>query len=244
MKKNPPAKTLFDPAEMAHRTADAYSCDAFGPAAWRACCRLLARRGFNAEQAEAILRSKWMRWARDADSKYDGNSATLARYLDSRKITPESVELVKELGCQAPWNKDAETAAAAPALAPATRRLCEAVCDLAQSFAVAEFLPANSRDFCELVIDWAIEFEKRNAGVNWGVDREYIDEIDEWFHKAYQNWINTPLVETTPNRLGRPDPKGDALRRFTRWAHQQPTARKFTVADIQGLVTDADRALA
>lgn len=70
-------------AALAEKTADAYSADAFGNS-WVATCAMLLRRGYTEREAEAILRSKWTRWARDMGSKYEGNSKTLERFLDAR----------------------------------------------------------------------------------------------------------------------------------------------------------------
>ena len=53
-----------DVRDLAVRTADAYSADRY--ASWVACARLLVTvRGYSLREAEAILRSKWMRWAAD-----------------------------------------------------------------------------------------------------------------------------------------------------------------------------------
>jgi|SRR5215467_7617140 len=73
---------------VAEVTADAYSWDEYNEAGWRSCCRMLAKRGYNALEIEAIMRSKWTRWAVDhatfhvkrADGRH--NSADLARFID------------------------------------------------------------------------------------------------------------------------------------------------------------------
>lgn len=54
---------------VADKTADAYSFDRYST--WRGCAWLLALRGYNARQIEAILRSKWMRWAADRFNRHD-----------------------------------------------------------------------------------------------------------------------------------------------------------------------------
>jgi hypothetical protein len=74
-------------AELAERTADAYSYDNYGEASWRACAAMLLRRGYSDEEAEAILRSKWTRWAADSTNrkswKYGATtSLDLARFID------------------------------------------------------------------------------------------------------------------------------------------------------------------
>ena len=70
---------------IADRTADAYSFDRYGATSWRACVKLLFQRGFNEQETEAILRSKWMRWASDQTSRPLATSRDLARYLDTMK---------------------------------------------------------------------------------------------------------------------------------------------------------------
>ncbi len=74
-------------------TSDAYSFDRYRDRGWLACIRLLVRLGYDDRQIEAILRSKWMRWASDgADKPYGyANSASLAKFLekgDRNPITP------------------------------------------------------------------------------------------------------------------------------------------------------------
>lgn len=73
--------------ELIEKTSGAYSFDRYGEDGWRACIRLMLRRGYNEREIEAILRSKWMRWAGDGAKKTrygHHNSADLARFLDTR----------------------------------------------------------------------------------------------------------------------------------------------------------------
>jgi hypothetical protein len=72
-------------AALVDKTCDAYSFDRF--ASWSACVALLLRRGYSEREAEAILRSKWMRWAGDASDHAYGHitSADLGRFLDERR---------------------------------------------------------------------------------------------------------------------------------------------------------------
>lgn len=92
-------------AEIARQTEDAYSFDAYTPEGWRQCCLMLAKRGYDARQIEAVMRSKWTRWAGDNDSdrkRYGQyNSTTLARFIDEmiakrgiRKVNAEIADLV------------------------------------------------------------------------------------------------------------------------------------------------------
>lgn len=68
---------------LAEKTEDAYSADSY--ASWSAVCAMLLRRGFSEREAEAILRSKWTRWAGDMESRNDGCTAkTLEKLLDLR----------------------------------------------------------------------------------------------------------------------------------------------------------------
>ena len=53
--------------ELARKTCDAYSV--FRYRSWPNVARLLLKQGFTDDQAETIMRSKWMRWAAD---QYNG----------------------------------------------------------------------------------------------------------------------------------------------------------------------------
>lgn len=54
------------------QTFDAYSYSRYGKAAWLKAIELLFVVGYTEEQVEAILRSKYMRWAADAFSVQEG----------------------------------------------------------------------------------------------------------------------------------------------------------------------------
>lgn len=90
---------LFNPTKLAEETSNAYSADRYN--SWKSVAALLADRGFNAWEAEAILRSKWTRWA--ADEFHTGSrkpSATcLAKFLDKHGYKPQHEE-VNELVLQ------------------------------------------------------------------------------------------------------------------------------------------------
>jgi hypothetical protein len=82
----------FNPVALARETADAYSADSFN--SWPAVARVLATRGFNRYEAEAILRSKLTRWCRDCFAKtFPASSTTLGKYLDKNNITPGCTEV-------------------------------------------------------------------------------------------------------------------------------------------------------
>lgn len=82
----------FDVDLLTEKTRDAYSAEAYP--SWRALVVLLKKRGFNVFEAEAILRSKITRWARDMDERSGQHSAnTLRRYLDKYKVVPGCEEV-------------------------------------------------------------------------------------------------------------------------------------------------------
>lgn len=85
---------------LSGRLSDAYSYDRYGSKGWTACVRLLAKRGYDAREIEAIMRSKWTRWAGDMSNKPYGkcNSADLARFLDKGQgiSASEVADLVRE----------------------------------------------------------------------------------------------------------------------------------------------------
>lgn len=68
--------------------------------------------------------------------------------------------------------------------------LCEAVSDLTSLFMIQPQLPANSRDTCNLVIDWSVEFDRKHANTDWG-DLDYLDVIDAFFVQKYRAWLES-----------------------------------------------------
>lgn len=68
---------------LAGRCADAYSADRYG--SWAAVAKALLLRGYTEREAEAIMRSKWTRWAGDASPARYGKvpAAALLRLIDS-----------------------------------------------------------------------------------------------------------------------------------------------------------------
>jgi len=72
---------------LAERCADAYMVANYGTS-WTACAKLLLDRGYTEREAEAILRSKHMRWADNSEGRGDGNktnSAAFGRYLNKQE---------------------------------------------------------------------------------------------------------------------------------------------------------------
>lgn len=68
--------------QLAERLSDAYSTDRY-KGGWAGCIRMLRRRGYNDLQIEAIIRSKWTRWAADSASTNCAGPAVLAKFLDT-----------------------------------------------------------------------------------------------------------------------------------------------------------------
>ena len=81
---------------IAESTKDAYSADAY--LNWAACAQVCLDRGYDERETEAILRSKWTRWARDASDNPDGRntSSDLARYLDKHATKEEVIRLTEQ----------------------------------------------------------------------------------------------------------------------------------------------------
>lgn len=71
--------------EFNEELQDAYSTSYYRDGNWIPCIKMLRRRGFDDRQVEAIIRSKWTRWAADSSENRCGliNSADLSRFLDS-----------------------------------------------------------------------------------------------------------------------------------------------------------------
>jgi hypothetical protein len=67
---------------VADQTADAFSFDRY--ASWATCAEKILARGFTVKETEAILRSKWMRWAADACATPYGRvpAAAIVQWLD------------------------------------------------------------------------------------------------------------------------------------------------------------------
>ena len=83
----------WDSAALAEKTSDCYSFDRYSN--WVAVLKMLRRRGFTEREAEAIVRSKWTRWAGDCSTNRYGRftSSDLARFLDSMgERLPREVE--------------------------------------------------------------------------------------------------------------------------------------------------------
>jgi hypothetical protein len=73
-------------------------------------------------------------------------------------------------------------------LAATMLTLCETVSDLTSLFVAQPEQPANSRELCSLVIDWAEEFERCHAGEIWA-DQEYLEVIEAFFSAHYRAWL-------------------------------------------------------
>ena len=80
----------------------------------------------------------------------------------------------------------------------ATYGLCEAVSDLTTLFMAQPQLPANSRDTCALVVDWAEEFDRKHAETDWA-EVEYLDTIDRFFADKYRAWLESAPARSLRN---------------------------------------------
>jgi len=88
---------MKDIKEFNEELQDAYSTDNYN-GNWIPCIKMLRKRGYNDQEVEAIIRSKWIRWAADGSGKRYGhvNSADLARFLDTMSDPSEEIaDLVK-----------------------------------------------------------------------------------------------------------------------------------------------------
>jgi hypothetical protein len=70
---------------LAERTRDAYSFSAYGLSGWRGAIRVLLTHGLTDQEIEAVMRSKWTRWAGDGSTKRYGHftGRDLARFMNS-----------------------------------------------------------------------------------------------------------------------------------------------------------------
>lgn len=81
---------------VARETANAYSHDAYGEKEWQKLCRMLVRAGWTIEETEAIVRSKWTRWARDAKSREQGKATDVIEFMSKLKnVKAQVAELVE-----------------------------------------------------------------------------------------------------------------------------------------------------
>ena len=83
--------------EFNEELQDAYSTSNYN-GNWIPSIKMLRKRGYNDQEVEAIIRSKWTRWAADGSGKSYGrnNSADLARFLDNtQNLAVEVADLVK-----------------------------------------------------------------------------------------------------------------------------------------------------
>lgn len=86
--------------EFSQELSDAYSTNYYNNS-WVACIRMLRKRNYNDEQIEAIIRSRWTRWAHDSwqtkNTKWSKTPAkALAKFLDNygKNLNDELVKLV------------------------------------------------------------------------------------------------------------------------------------------------------
>lgn len=86
--------TAYEAQQIAERTEDAYSFDRYAPQEWSRTAQLLAKRGHDARVIEAILRSKWMRWAADAGGRDYGKAkaSDLIKWLEKSNINQTDLD--------------------------------------------------------------------------------------------------------------------------------------------------------
>jgi hypothetical protein len=76
---------MTEAQEVAEKCKDAYSAPAYR--SWASVAAMLLKKGFTPEECEAIMRSKWTRWARDAsfkDYRYGSYPAKVVEdYIDN-----------------------------------------------------------------------------------------------------------------------------------------------------------------
>lgn len=80
---------------LAQRTSDAYSYDRYR--SWNAVCAWLLKQGWSEEQAEEILRSKYMRWAAD---RCNGDKASV-NHLATFMVQNDGSSIMLEVGLPA-----------------------------------------------------------------------------------------------------------------------------------------------
>ena len=86
--------------ELAQQLSDAYSTESYR-GGWSACIKALRKRGYNDLQIEAILRSKWTRWAGDMavtnTHRYGSFTAKdLLKFMDNSKIGLAEINKITE----------------------------------------------------------------------------------------------------------------------------------------------------
>ena len=88
--------TKLNVKEFNDKLQNAYSTSNYN-GNWSPCIKMLRKRGYDDRQVEAIICSKWTRWAADGSGKSYGhaNSVDLARFIDLQKnLEKEVAELV------------------------------------------------------------------------------------------------------------------------------------------------------
>lgn len=94
------SKTVKHVEHFAFELDNAYSSKRY-LGGWSPTIKMLRRRGYDDSQIEAIIRSKWTRWAADSSGKSycRNNSMDLARWMDNSGLHPQHpdvIELTKE----------------------------------------------------------------------------------------------------------------------------------------------------
>jgi hypothetical protein len=72
-------------AAFAERLSNAYSTERY-VGGWSGCIAMMRERGYTDLQVEAVIRSKWTRWAADAAGTDAATPADLAKFLDVQPL--------------------------------------------------------------------------------------------------------------------------------------------------------------
>lgn len=88
----------YEIKDLAEKTSDSYSFDRYR--SWVGVIKLLDKRGLTPREIEAVVRSKWMRWAADAKGRYaDIPASAIIDFMDqpqSRASADDLAVLVAE----------------------------------------------------------------------------------------------------------------------------------------------------
>ena len=89
-----PCGKKYTVTEFAEKLSDAYSTDNYG-GGWSACIRKLRAAKYDDAMIEAIIRSKFTRWAADHGGKRYGRASSndLMKWLTDNGYTPNSDEI-------------------------------------------------------------------------------------------------------------------------------------------------------
>jgi hypothetical protein len=113
--------------------------------------------------------------------------------------------------------------------------LNEVVADIAYIAGVQKYYGGDSREDISDFISWAKEFEKKHEKVEWGVDKEYIDTIEDFaYGKIEKNKTKPePEAKTKPEPEAKTKPEPEAKTKPEPEAKTKPEAKKRTVCTLR-----------